>query len=184
MRVRRVRRIRLIRLIRRRSSGHGGRSDGSVLALMPAVFLVLILLGALAVDSAVTYLGQRQLHDAMVAAASDSVAAALDDPSFYGQGRVVLDPVRVAAVACASVRAQHLSEVKDLRVWVGIGGASVRVRATARVDAVFGRAIPGFGTRSVTAVAVARLANGPLAPRAPRVTSSLVTAPVACAATG
>jgi len=157
------------------------RDEGSVLALVPAVFLVLVILGALAVDSAVTYLGQRQLHDAMVAAANDSVAAAVDDRSFYQQARIVLDPSRVAAVACASVEAQHMSDVHGLRVWVTVGQASVRVRATAVVDAVFGQALPGFGTRSISAAALATLESGPgrVAARATPLATGFAS-PVAC----
>jgi hypothetical protein len=134
---------------------------GSVLALVPAVFLVLILFGALTVDSAVVYLGQRQLHDALVAAANDSVGAAVDDGAFYQHGRILLDPAKVAVVACDSVLAQHMSDVHGLKLWVSTGGRSVRLQATADVDAVFGRAIPGFGQRAVRAVAVATLASSP-----------------------
>jgi hypothetical protein len=135
-----------------------------VLALIPAVFLVLILFGALTVDSAVVYLGQRH---ALVAAANDSVGAAVDDGAFYQQGRIVLDPAKVAFVACASVLAQHMSDVHGLKLWVSTGGRSVRLQATADVDAVFGRAIPGFGQRPVRAVAVATLADSPGAQNAP-----------------
>ena len=150
-------------------------SRGSVLALVPAVFLVLILFGALTVDSAVVYLGQRQLHDALLAAANDSVGAAVDDGAFYQQGRIVLDPTKVAVVACASVLAQHMSDVHGLKLWVSTGGRSVRLQATADVDAVFGRVIPGFGQRSVHAVAVATLADGPGAQGVP---SDLLNAPL------
>lgn len=129
-----------------------------MLALVPAGFLVLILLGGLAVDSGAAYLGQRQLHDALVAAANDSVGASVDAGDFYHQGTIVLDPGRVTETACESVLAQHLSGVRGLRMWVSTEGTSVRVWATAQVDAVFGRSIPGFAERKISASAVATLA--------------------------
>jgi hypothetical protein len=158
-----------------------GGDGGSALALVPAAFLVLILLGAMVVDNAVTYLGQRQLHDALVAAANDSVGAAVDDRAFYRGGTITLDPAKVAAVACDSVLAQHMSGVGDLQIWVSTGPGSVRVQATAEVEEVFGRAIPGFATRPVHAVAVARLAKGPGAEGESAGPPAEATTPVNCA---
>ena len=141
---------------------------GSVLALVPAAFLVLILLGALAVDSAVTYLGQQQLHDALTAAANDAAGAAIDNGLFYRTGRVAIDSSEAATVACQSVEAQHFSQLHDLRVWVTTSGPDISVEGRATVDAVFGRALPGFGTRKVSARvdAVAETAAG--APARPK----------------
>ncbi len=134
---------------------------GSVLALVPAGFLVLIVLSALAVDSAVAYLGQRQLHDALAAAANDSVTAGIDNMSFYRSGVVTLDPVAVADTVCADLTAQQDSGLHSVSVRLSLSGDSVRLSAHASVDAVFGRALPGFGRRSVSAVASASAAEGP-----------------------
>lgn len=141
----------------------GGRIEvGSVLALVPAGFLVLILLAALAVDSAVAYLGQQQLHDALSAAVNDAVTAGLDNAAFYRSGSLSLDPVPVARTVCASVEAQAASGLHDVKLAVAISGSSVRLIGTATVDAVFGRAIPGFGRRSVSSSAQASLESGPV----------------------
>ena len=142
--------------------------SGSVLALVPAGFLVLILLGALAIDSAVAYLGQQQLRDALTAAANDAAGAAIDNTLFYRQGRVVIDSSEAQHVVCQSVEAQHFSQLHGVRVWVTTQGADISVQGQATVDAVFGRAIPGFGTRTVSARvdAVADTAAGPAAPQA------------------
>ena len=141
---------------------------GSVLALVPAGFLVLLLLGALAVDSAVAYLGQQQLRDALTAAANDAAGAAIDNALFYSQGRVVVDSSEAQRVVCRSVEAQHFSQLHGVRVWVTTQGADISVQGRATVDAVFGRALPGFGTRTVSARvdAVAETATGPAEPRA------------------
>lgn len=144
-----------------RSWGGGPVDVGSVLALAPAGFLVLILLAALAVDSAVAYLGQQQLHDALSAAVNDAVTAGLDNAAFYRSGSLSLDPASVAQTVCASVEAQADSGLHDVSLAVAISGSSVRLIGTATVDAVFGRAIPGFGRRSVSSSAQASLETGP-----------------------
>jgi len=125
---------------------------------VPAGFLVLILLSALAVDSAVMYLGQQRLHDALSAAANDAVAAAVDNQAFYSSGSLSLDPATVSRVVCRSVSAQGDAGLHNLRIAVSISGVAVRLSGSATVDAVFGRAIPGFGQRSVRSSAGATLA--------------------------
>jgi hypothetical protein len=136
---------------------------GSVLMLVPAGFLVLIILAALAVDSAAAYLGQQQLHDSLAAAANDAVTAGLSNQSFYANGAVVLDPSAVGRVVCLTVAAQSDSDLHGLTVRMAVDGASVRLEGTATVDAVFGRAIPGFGLRHVKADVRAVVTGHPLA---------------------
>ena len=135
--------------------------EGSVLALVPAGFLVFILLAALAVDSAVAYLGQQQLHDTLVAAANDAASASVDHAAFYRSGSVVLSLPVAEEIVCESVAAQHSSQLRDVRLWLGVQGPDLRVTAEAKVDAVFGRALHGFASRSVRATVDAVAANGP-----------------------
>lgn len=137
---------------------------GSALALVPAAFLVLIVLGALAVDSAIAYQAQQQLHDTLAAAANDAVAAGLDDSAFYRRGDVALQPAAVAEVVCQAVAAADMGRFAHLRVDVAVGSAAVEVTGAATVAAVFGRALPGWGERPVRASASARLAQGPADP--------------------
>ncbi len=142
-------------------AGAKARERGSVLALVPAGFLVLMLLAALAVDSAVAYQGQHALHDALAAAANDAVTAGLDNRSFYTSGTVSFDPAAIDSAVCRSVSAQGLGSLHGLRLAVATSGRSVRVEASATVEAVFGRWIPGFGTRPVSSSADATLAQAP-----------------------
>lgn len=137
------------------------REDGSVLVLVPVGFLVLVLLAAMAVDSAATYLAQQQLHDAVAAAANDAVTAGLADQSFYRRGELMLDPAAAGAVVCRAVGAQADADLHDLHLQVALGAAAIRVVATARVDAVFGRIVPGWGHRQVEAEATAAALTGP-----------------------
>lgn len=134
---------------------------GSVLALVPAGFLVLMLLAALAVDSSVSYLGQQQLHDTLATAATDSVTASLDSGSFYNSGAVALDPRVVDRTVCADLAAQASVGLHDVQVSVAILGDAVVLQGRATVDAVFGRAVPGWGVRGVRSSAQATLVNGP-----------------------
>lgn len=128
--------------------------------LVPAGFLVLMLLAGVAVDSAVAYQAQLELKDALSAAANDAVAAGLDDRAFYGTGTVTLDPALVASVVCQSVAAQGLGTLHGLRLSVALGDRSVRVAGSATVNAVFGRMVPGFGRRQVSSSADAVLSSG------------------------
>ncbi len=128
---------------------------GSVLVLVPVGFLVLMLLGAMAVDSAVGFLGQRQLADATAGATNDAATAALGDAAFYGSGALVIDPAAAAEVVCRSVAAQQDGQLHALTLAIAVAGPVIRVRASAEVEAVFGRLLPGFGHRWVSAEATA-----------------------------
>lgn len=138
-----------------------GSQRGSVLLLMPAAVLVLIVLGALAVDAAVVFLAQRELVDATAAAANDAAVAGLDEAAFYGEGRLLLDPQRaqqVAETAFALRRAEWLAVEAPVVVVEAVAGEPVRVRVSAQATAelIFAKALPGAaGTRTVRATSVA-----------------------------
>lgn len=160
----------------------GVRDVGSVLALVPAAVLTLVLLGALAVDSAATYLAQQELHDALVAAANDAASAGLDLAAFYEKGTITLSAPATAAAACESFTAQKQSQLYDVQLWIAVSGSRLRLVGTARVDAVFGRSVPGFASRkvraSVEAVAATSEKSAVSASQAPVDLSRLV--PLSC----
>ena len=136
---------------------------GSVLMLMPAAVLVLLVLGAIAVDSAVVFLAQRDLANRTAAAANDIAGAATSDATFYGEGRVVVDAGEarryVAAAFAPALRPEgYASWSPELRV---VGDRTVEVSATAEVRYVFATAIPGVRhTATVTARSVATARGG------------------------
>ena len=77
---------------------------------------------------------------------------------------------------CRSLRAQGDGDLHDLTVELAIAGPVVRVRAHAEVTAVFGRLLPGYGQRGVSAEATAvSLAAGAVPTGTP---AALV--PIAC----
>jgi hypothetical protein len=131
--------------------------------LMPAAVLVLVVLGAICVDSAVLFLGEREVANASDAAA-ESVAARLVDEDWYratGEVRLVCDRERVLAVATASFDARAPSWLDDAHLdVVDCAGATVTIRATATVGFVFAKALPGArdrGTASATGSAIAEV---------------------------
>jgi uncharacterized membrane protein len=131
------------------------RDRGSVLALVPAGFLVLMILGALAVDNGATYLGQRQLDSSVEAAANDAAGAAVSNQVFYGQGEIQIDPTQAAIVVCQDMVAQGDQDLLDTSVGMAVVGPAVYVDAHAEVRGVFGSLIPGFAERPVSAQAAA-----------------------------
>lgn len=119
--------------------------------LMPAAILIMVALAAIAVDLSIAFLGQRELANASVAAANDAATLALSNPAFYGGGKVETDPARVEREAEARVRnsldpARHHGLVVEAEAIPPRGAGctwTVRVRASATVDYVFSKAIPG-----------------------------------------
>lgn len=131
--------------------------------LMPAAVLVLVVLGAICVDSAVLFLGEREVANGSDAAA-ESVAARLVDEDWYrstGEVRLVCDTERVLDVATASFEARAPDWLDDSRLEVvDCAAATVTIRATAAVGFVFAKALPGardHGTVSATGSATAEV---------------------------
>ena len=141
-----------------------GTDRGSSLMLMPAAVLVVMVLGAIAVDQSIVYTQQRELVAAAEAAANDAAGYGLDRDAFYDRNEVVFDLARARAAALAALRARRI----DARAVVSLGpgryrgpgqppnGGRVRVRGSdpgcARNDggagAGVGRAATSLGTLS------------------------------------
>jgi hypothetical protein len=147
------------------------QEDGSALLLLPAGVLVVVVLGALALDAAAIFAAQRQLMDSAAGAANDAVTVALDPDRFYGCGELVLDPEHTSArvAASLSVRSDEVN-AWDVRVSRTADGApTVVVRLGDTVDRVFARSVPGIGSSvdiTATAEAVAREGGATTAPTA------------------
>lgn len=119
--------------------------------LFPAAILIMVALAAMAVDSSIAFLAQRELANATAAAANDAAAQAVSDSAFYEQDRIELSASTVESVAVDRVhslvdRSRHhgLSVEAVAEPPAGPGcGWTVRVRASSQVDELFGRALPG-----------------------------------------
>ena len=132
---------------------------GSVLILMPVAALIVVILGALAVDATVLFLAERELAGAAAAAANDAATRAIDLDVFYAEGRVTLDEGLAREVATASVAAKGLARSgfpvgpPDVRV---VGGDQVTVTLTGQAPYVFSKAVPGGpSTATVSATSTA-----------------------------
>ena len=136
---------------------------GSVLMLLPAAVMIVLLLGAIAVDAAIAFLGEREALSLASAAANDAAAAALDQDRFRATGEFSLDHDRARRIVEATL-ASSSSELDDVSVEITFpivdGTEGVRVEITGSVEYVFAKAIPGAPHRievEASATAVARV---------------------------
>lgn len=139
------------------------RERGSVLMLMPAAVLIVIVLGSIAVDFAIAFLGEREALGLATAAANDAATAGLDEAVFRDTGEFAIDEDRARRVVDATLEASS-SELRDIEVDVSFpvvdGVEAVRVEVAGTVDYVFAEAIPGAPDSirvEATATAVARV---------------------------
>src|SRR4051794_38612130 len=118
---------------------------GSALMLMPAAVLVFVVLGAIAVDFAVAFLGEREVSNAAAAAANDVAGAALDRDRLYADGALRLDPQAADRAGRSAVAAAGLDDLDDIQVRVDVAADEpvVTVTVSARVRYVFAKALPG-----------------------------------------
>ncbi len=157
----------------------GRRERGSVLMLVPAAVLVLVILGAIAVDFSVAFLGQRELTSAAAAAANDA-STAIAESRFYGggggaggaAGDIVVDGDRAARVVDQALAARAPRGVTIDGVSVDPSASQVCVVLRGRVAYVFARAIPGMADGAAvqaraTATVVSGAAGSAVAPRPP-----------------
>ena len=116
----------------------------SALMLMPAAVLVVLVLGAIAVDAAVVFLAERELASAAAAAANDAVTAGLDEAALRSGQPYRLDPALVEEVVGRSLAGQGLPPGVD--VHVALDGDRVRVTLAGEARLVFAPAVPGAPT--------------------------------------
>jgi len=110
----------------------GGRERGSVLMLMPAAVLIVLLLGAIAVDSAIVYLRQRQAYNVAFDAANDAAGAGFDLAIAREEGEIVYDPDRVDALARQAVDAAGIEDLELVEARPDGDGVVVTVTVTVR----------------------------------------------------
>lgn len=127
---------------------------------MPAAVLVLLVLGALAVDAGAVFLAHRQLANAAVAAANDAASVAVDVDRFYADGSVRLLAVEAQRVADETVARAGLGHLSDVRPVATVHDGVVEVTITAQAHHLFSAAVPGGPeTSPVAATAVADAAR-------------------------
>jgi Flp pilus assembly protein TadG len=142
------------------AAGPGGRGRGdagSSLLLFPAAVLIVLVLGAVAVDLSAVHLAKRQVLDLAASAANDAVTAGLDQGRFRATGEYVID----AALATRAVERAVAANEPDgrttvVRVELGPDPGQVTVELRAPAEPVFSSALPGGpGTTTVSGTATA-----------------------------
>lgn len=136
--------------------------SGSALLLVPAGILVMLILGAIVVDTAVVFLAEREAAAAASAAANDIATLAVDEGVLRTEGRYEVNPaslVDLEQIVRLTVNERLSGAFVDGSVQVSVVAVSptalqVRVSGEAR------RLVGPFGwvgvapTRTVSAVAI------------------------------
>ena len=92
----------------------------------------MLLLGAIAIDSAIVYLGQRQAYNVAFDAANDAAGAGLDLEAARTRGEIVYDPDRVQAIAARAVGAAGIDDLELVSARIEGAGVVVTVRRTVK----------------------------------------------------
>lgn len=132
------------------------RDRGSVLMLMPAAIVIVLLLGAIAVDSAIVYLGQRQAYNVAFDAANDAAGAGFDAAEARATGTIVYRPDRVRELVAEAVLAADLDGFRSYDVAVEDDDV-ITVTIVVEVDRMFGQA---FGADPAEEIRITARAAG------------------------
>lgn len=116
--------------------------------LVPAMLLVLLCLGSIAIDMSLVHGAHRSTHR-IASAAADDAAAMIDTTYLQQTGELRIDPASARRMAIAQVAAMDPpgSPVGPPTVAVDPSGAVVTVTLTVDVDHVMLRAVPGHADR-------------------------------------
>lgn len=122
--------------------------------LMPAAVLVMVILGAIAVDRAIIFGAQRDLVATAQAAANDASSLGVDIDVLRNDGEITADP---DAMDIAVATALSTTDPDTTVTW-WLEGDLVVVRLERPVDLVFTPGVPGApDTQTVIATASAEL---------------------------
>lgn len=123
------------------------RSDrASALVLVPAMTLVLLCLGGIAIDLSLLHGAHRAAHR-VVSTAADDGASMLDAEHLQSSGELRIDPVRARRVALAQLGGSTLPGrlVGEPVIEVDRDGALLTVTTVVEIDHVMLRSLPGWG---------------------------------------
>ena len=121
-------------------TGLRGHERATALVLVPAMLVVLLSLGAIALDLTSLHAAHRSLHRT-VSGAADDAAGMLDGHHLQRTGEIRIDEPAARRVALAHLDAAELPGNLDRRPSVEVvdSGTAVRVGASVRVDRVVSR---------------------------------------------
>jgi hypothetical protein len=129
-----------------------------VLLLLPAAFLVLLVLAAITVDAAVVFGAQRNLVAAAGDAGNDAASLAIDRQALLAVGDIGLQPTAVDSAVQRVLRRNGIEDATVDRILVAADGRSAQIRVRRTVHLVFAPLIPG-ASRSTTVTATVLVTN-------------------------
>lgn len=130
---------------------------GSVLMLFPAGVLIVLVLGAIAADSAVVFLGERELAAAAAGAANDAVTYGLDEAEFRTSGRVRVDQNLAREIVWDRLSAQDATfDLAPVRIEFP-DEVTIVVTVSGSAPRLFGAALPGSSRAPIDARARAEV---------------------------
>jgi hypothetical protein len=111
--------------------------------LVPAGFLVVLVLASIAVDMALVQLRQRQAVDLAAAAANDAATAAAEDVRRHGAGDLRVSQPAAEDVVDRIVAADELAPLVVGAPVVTVDGNRIEVELAVRADYLFAAVVPG-----------------------------------------
>ncbi len=134
------------------------KDRGQSLLLLPAGFLIVLLLGSLVLEAGALHLRQRQLDDLADSLASDAAAVGFDIDEYRRSGTIAIDPDQARSVVTPGIAISSLPAVSPSSLRV-IGGAEPRLELTLSFDHeyIIGRSLLGGSPKTLTAVGRADL---------------------------
>lgn len=121
-----------------------GGERGSTLMLVPAGFLVVVIMASIAIDMAIVQLRQRQASDFASSAANDAATAAADElRQTGGHGVVRIDPGAALDLVRRELAASELAPLVVRGPSVRVSGNHIDVSVSVRANYVFAKALPG-----------------------------------------
>lgn len=122
---------------------------GSSLMLMPAAVLIVLLLGAVAVDLSIVRMAHRDLVNVAASAANDAVTDGLDAAEYRRSGAYVIDLDRANEVLDRSLAHHGLADrITGRSMALGPGPDELTVELEMEVSAVFARSLPHAASTS------------------------------------
>lgn len=106
-------------MVRRSSRRRGDR--GQTLLLMPAAFLIVIVLISLVIEAAAMHLHKRQLVDLADSIANDAATYGFDVEAFRASGEIRIDESTAASIVGSSIAISELPTATVVQVRVSPG---------------------------------------------------------------
>lgn len=138
-----------------------GSERSTALMMAPALVLIVLVLGAIAVDLSLVHAARRSAYRSLSAAADDA-AAMVDAAEFQRSGEVHVDPDAATRVVRAHLGlldggsppgfSEPAFRVLEADIAADVTAGLVRIDATVEVDHVFGPAVPGLGDTTIISV--------------------------------